>query len=72
MTRPEPGVVHAAVEYQVGELLWTQTLTIWRLDDFTLRELLGGLGWRSTATFRRRSGLNPRRRPVLEPLRQMA
>jgi SAM-dependent methyltransferase len=44
VTRPEPGLLHAAVEYQAGDLLWTQTFGTRRLDDEALRDLLAAAG----------------------------
>jgi SAM-dependent methyltransferase len=44
VTRPEPGVVRATVEYQSGDQLWTQTFGTRRLDDDALRSLLGAAG----------------------------
>lgn len=44
VSRPEPGLVRATVEYQAGDLLWTQTFGTRRLDDPALRELLAGAG----------------------------
>lgn len=44
MTRPEPGLVHGTVEYQAGDLVWTQTFGTRRLPDGALRELLDAAG----------------------------
>ena len=44
VTRPEPGLVHATVEYQAGDLVWTQTFGTRRLEDAELRELLVAAG----------------------------
>lgn len=44
VTRPAPGLIHATVEYQAGDLLWTQTFGTRRLDDPVLREMLAGAG----------------------------
>jgi SAM-dependent methyltransferase len=44
VTRPEPGLVYGTVEYQAGDLVWTQTFGTRRLEDGALRELLGAAG----------------------------
>jgi SAM-dependent methyltransferase len=44
VTRPSPGVVSANVEYQSGDLRWTQTFSTRLREDATLRELLGRAG----------------------------
>jgi SAM-dependent methyltransferase len=44
VTRPEPGVVSGTVEYQAGDLLWTQTFGSRRLDDAALGQFLGAAG----------------------------
>lgn len=44
VTRPEDGLVSATVEYQAGELRWTQSFTARRLDEHELRRLLGAAG----------------------------
>jgi SAM-dependent methyltransferase len=44
VTRPEPGVVYGTVEYQAGDLLWSQTFGARRLDDPVLRNLLAAAG----------------------------
>ena len=44
VTRPEPGLVYGTVEYQAGDLVWTQTFGTRRLQDGALRELLDAAG----------------------------
>jgi SAM-dependent methyltransferase len=44
VTHPEQGVVYATVEYQAGDLLWSQTFGTRRLDDAALRNLLAAAG----------------------------
>jgi SAM-dependent methyltransferase len=44
VTRPEPGLIYGTVEYQAGDLIWTQTFGTRRLEDGALRELLGAAG----------------------------
>lgn len=44
VTRPEPGLVYGTMEYQAGDLVWTQTFGTRRLQDGALRELLGAAG----------------------------
>jgi SAM-dependent methyltransferase len=44
LRRPGPGLLAATVEYQVGERVWTQSLTAERLDDDALAAALAGAG----------------------------
>jgi SAM-dependent methyltransferase len=44
VTRPEPGLVYGTMEYQAGDLVWTQTFGTRRLGDEALRELLDVAG----------------------------
>jgi SAM-dependent methyltransferase len=44
LTRPGPGLLAAAVEYQVGERRWTQSFTAERVDDERLAAALGEVG----------------------------
>jgi hypothetical protein len=44
LRRPEPGLLAATAEYQVGERIWTQWLTAERLDDDALAAALAGAG----------------------------
>jgi SAM-dependent methyltransferase len=44
LARPEPGLLSATVEYQVGERVWTQWFTARRLDDGALAAVLAEAG----------------------------
>jgi SAM-dependent methyltransferase len=44
LARPEPGLLSATVEYQVGERVWTQWFTARRLDDAALAAALAEAG----------------------------
>src|SRR6266700_2332062 len=44
VTRPEPGLVSATMEYQIGERTWNQSFTSQRVDDAQLAEDLAAVG----------------------------
>lgn len=44
LSRPEPGLLSATVEYQVGERIWTQSFTTARLEEPDLKAALAAAG----------------------------
>jgi len=44
LSRPGPGLLAAAVEYRVGERIWTRSFTAERLDDAALAAALAEAG----------------------------
>jgi SAM-dependent methyltransferase len=44
VSRPEPGLVSATAEYQVGDRVWTHSFTAMRLEHEDLRTALGSAG----------------------------
>lgn len=46
VSRPEPDLVSATMEYVDGDRVWTQTFTARRLDDADLRAVLDEAGLR--------------------------